>query len=489
MIEAGLLVSGGDIPVPFDRFRERVMFPITDLRGRVIAFGGRALEKDVPAKYLNSPETPLFHKGATLYNIATARQAAHDGAPVVVVEGYVDVIAMVTAGFPAAVAPLGTALTEDQLGLIWKMADEPVLCFDGDKAGVRAAFRAVDLAMPRLKPGKSLKFALLPQGQDPDDLVRSAGADAVKEVVAAAKPLAQMLWARETEGHSFDTPERRAALEARINEVTQTIGDDAVRKYYRQDFGDRLRQFFAPAQNQGFAPRGNFGPRGGGPGGNWRDRSSGAGRGEWPPRNGFPKRPEVGSRNTPYVVVSQQLAASPLHRGHRTSVPTREALILQAALNYPWLLHDHLEELSHLEFRHADAERLKAALIDIAAHSAGHGAALDAETLRAELSRRNLSEVMERISAAITTSSVWGARPDAAPEDVLVTWQQLVALHQQWHSLTKELRDAEQALGQDSSEANYLRLRDVKDRLSRMDGTEALIEGFGASSGRGARSL
>jgi DNA primase catalytic core len=186
MIEAGLLVHGDDIPVPYDRFRDRVMFPITDWRGRLIAFGGRALYKDAPAKYLNSPETPLFHKGGTLYNIAAARQAAHEGAQVVVVEGYVDVIAMVTAGFPAAVAPLGTALTEDQLGLLWKMADEPVLCFDGDKAGVRAAYRAVDLAMPRLKPGKSLKFALLPEGQDPDDLLRSAGREAVNDVIAAA---------------------------------------------------------------------------------------------------------------------------------------------------------------------------------------------------------------------------------------------------------------------------------------------------------------
>jgi DNA primase len=477
MVEAGLLIAGGEIPLPFDRFRDRVMFPIADLRGRVIAFGGRAMDKDAPAKYLNSPETPLFHKGATLYNIAAARQAAHDGATVIAVEGYVDVIAMVSAGFPATVAPLGTALTEDQLGLLWKMADEPVLCFDGDNAGVRAAYRAVELAMPRLKPGKSLRFALLPQGQDPDDLVRSAGREAVAEVITAARPLGQMLWTRETEGHSFDTPERRAALEARINEVTAGIGDDAVRKYYRQDFTARLQQLFAPAQ----APWGNR-PARGRPQENWRNaQRSGEGR----PRNGFPQRPEVGSHNTPYVVVSQQLAASPVHRGARTAVPRREALILQAALNYPWLLHDHLEELASLEFRHADAERLKAALIDIAAHAA----AADPETIKAELAARDLGEVMARIAASITTASVWGARPDAAPEDVLVTWQQLVALHRQWHSLTKELKDAEQALGQDSSEANYLRLRDVKARLARMEGTEALIEGFGASSGRGARSL
>lgn len=485
MIEAGLLVHGDDIPVPYDRFRDRVMFPISDIRGRIIAFGGRALEKDVPAKYLNSPETPLFHKGHTLYNIAAARQASHDGAPVIVVEGYVDVIAMVTAGFNAAVAPLGTALTEDQLGLLWKMADEPILCFDGDKAGVRAAYRAVDIAMPRLKPGKSLKFALLPEGQDPDDLLRSAGPDAIKDVINAAKPLAAMLWARETEGHQFDTPERRAALEARVNEVTTAIADESVRKYYRQDFADRLRQFFAPAGGERPA-RGPWQERQGGQ--NWRggQRPGGASGRTWPPlsSSGFP-RPGVAGRPAPYVVVSQQMAASPLHRGHRTSIPRREAIILQAALNHPWLLHDHLEELSALEFRHPDAERLKNALIDIAAHAA----AVDAGVLQTELAQRGLGDLMERVASAITTASVWGARPEAAPDDVLVTWQQLVALHRQWHSLTKELKEAEQALGQDSSEANYLRLRDVKDRLAQMDGTEALIEGFGASSGRGARTL
>ncbi|HVZ52955.1 MAG TPA: DNA primase, partial [Pseudolabrys sp.] len=308
MVEAGLLVAGADIPVPYDRFRDRVMFPITDLRGRVIAFGGRALEKDVPAKYLNSPETPLFHKGSNLYNIATARQAAHDGATVIAVEGYVDVIAMVMAGFPATVAPLGTALTEEQLGLLWKMADEPVLCFDGDKAGVRAAFRAVELALPRLKPGKSLKFALLPEGQDPDDLVRSAGREAVADVISAARPLAAMLWARETEGHSFDTPERRAALEARIGEITGAIADEAVRRYYRQDFGARLSQFFAPAQ----ASRGERAGRGSGQ--SWRGSAGQKGQ-AWGERRGGGAfaRPAPGQRNAPYVVVSQQLAASPVH--------------------------------------------------------------------------------------------------------------------------------------------------------------------------------
>lgn len=465
MVEAGLLVSGGDIPVPYDRFRDRVMFPITDMRGRVIALGGRALEKDVPAKYLNSPETPLFHKGATLYNIAAARRAAHDGATVIAVEGYVDVIAMVRAGYAATVAPLGTALTEDQLGLLWKMADEPVLCFDGDGAGVRAAFRAVDLALPRLAPGKSLKFALLPQGQDPDDLVRAGGREAVAEVMEAARPLAAMLWARETGGHAFDTPERCAALEARINAVTGSIADESVRKYYRQDFNDRLGQLFGPVQ----AGTGTF------------SRRPNRGRGDrrWGGASDWRTAPTKPGR---YVVLSQQLAVSPVHRGHRSAMPRREALILQAALHHPWLLHDHLEELSELEFRHPDADRLKCALIDLAAHTIAE----DAENVQVELAEHGLGPLVERISAAITTGSVWGTGPDAAPDDVLVTWNQLIALHRQWHSLIKELKEAELALGRDNTESNYLRLRDVKERLSRMEGTEAQIDGFGASSGRGA---
>jgi DNA primase len=481
MVEAGLLVSGEDIPVPYDRFRDRVMFPIADMRGRVIAFGGRALEKDAQAKYLNSPETPLFHKGATLYNIATARAAAHKGAPVVAVEGYVDVIAMVRAGYEATVAPLGTALTEDQLGLIWKMADEPVLCFDGDGAGRRAAYRAVDLALPLIKPGKSLKFASLPEGQDPDDLYRSGGREAVAEVIGAARALADVLWMRETEASPLDTPERRAAFEARLTEVIATIADETVRKYYRREFSDRLRRMFERDERPKFrqAP--------------WRNDWRGGTRGG---PGGFPSRPgSLGGRGAPprqvlmggdaYVVMSPQLAASPLHRGHRSAIPRREALILQAVINHPWLLHDHLEELSAVEFRHADATTVKGALIDIFAHDG----APDRDGMIAELARRGLTELAARVGKAITTGSVWGSAPQAGPEDVVMTWKQLIALHRQWHSLIKELKDAEQALGNDTSEANYSWLQDVKKRLSVIDGTEAVIEGFGTSSGGAAGTV
>ena len=240
MIEAGLLVTGEDVAVPYDRFRDRVMFPIEDLRGRVIAFGGRAMSADMPAKYLNSPDTSLFHKGSLLYNLHRARKPAHERSGIIAVEGYVDVIAMSLAGFPNAVAPLGTALTEDQLQLLWRCADEPVLCFDGDGAGRRAAFRAVDLALPALTPGKSLRFALLPEGQDPDDLARSGGGAAVERVLKSARPLVDILWARELEAGPLDTPERRAALEARLREVLSAMRDDTLRRYYREEIEMRL---------------------------------------------------------------------------------------------------------------------------------------------------------------------------------------------------------------------------------------------------------
>jgi DNA primase len=274
-----------------------------------------------------------------------------------------------------------------------------------------------------------------------------------------------MLWLRETEGGGFDTPERRAALETRIGEITAMIGDDVVRKYYRQDFVARLQRLFAPAETVRRAPPGRYASR------ESRDR--------------FVPRTEVLARDQPYVVMSPQLATSSLHRGHRTSIPRREALILQSVLNHPWLLHDHMEELAGIEFRHNEAQRLKEALIDVFAHDE----AIDAAGMAAELKGRGFGDLIGRVGQAITTQSVWGTRPGAAGDDVLLTWKQLLALHRQWHSLIRELKDAEQALGREDSEANYSWLRDVKARLSTIDGTEALIEGFGASSGRPARSL
>jgi DNA primase len=486
MVEAGLLIGGDDVPVPYDRFRDRVMFPIADARGRVIAFGGRALEKDVPAKYLNSPETPLFHKGDNLYNLATARQAAHDGSPLIVVEGYVDVIAMVTSGFGGAVAPLGTALTENQLALLWKMADEPILCFDGDRAGQKAAYRAADLALPHLKPGKSLRFALLPEGQDPDDLARSGGRGAIEEVIGAARPLAEMIWAREIEGGSFATPERRAALEARINELANSVRDDVVRRYYRQDLIERLQRTFAPE------PQRNFGGRNGFSGRNFGGESprrfqlrAGGGGGKFAAGRAGGFAAGLLGRG-PYQATSPQLANSPIMRGQRSSLSRREALILQCLISHPWLLHEHLEEVAALEMAHPEAHKLRAGIIAAFANDHHHSPDPEeqSEKMHADLDLAGFSQVLQRVERAITTVAVWGARPGAAREDVLSTWHQLVVLHQKTHALLREKKDAELALGEEPSDANMAWLKDDSHRLESLEGTEAQIEGFGELSGR-----
>ena len=473
MVETGLLIAGDDIPVPYDRFRDRVMFPITDFRGRIIAFGGRALSADAPAKYLNSPETPLFHKGSNLYNGAAARAAVHDGASLIVVEGYVDVIAMVSAGYPATVAPLGTALTEDQLSLLWKMADEPILCFDGDKAGQRAAYRAVDLAMPRLRPGKSLRFALLPEGQDPDDLYRSGGREAIAEVLGSARPLGDMLWTRETESAAFDTPERRAALEARVNEVVRGIGDESVRKYYAQDFQARLRQLLTPKFEPARGDRQRF-VQGNTRSSNFRDQGRG---GNW-------ARSRPGPREA-LAQPSLRLSGSSLVRGFRSALPPREALILVAVVNHPWLLEHHSEDFADLEFLNPEANLLRRAILD----EASHMAEIASEALRVALAGRELAGVLSRVEAAITHSSDWPAKSGASPEDVAQWWTHVVTLHRKQRTLNRELKDAERALGEEPTDANLAWLRDVQGRLSALDGTEALIEGFGLSSGRPARSF
>ena len=259
-------------------------------------------------------------------------------------------------------APLGTALTENQLALLWKMVDEPILCFDGDRAGQKAAYRAADLAMPHLKPGKSLRFALLPEGQDPDDLVRSGGRGAVEEVIAAAKPLAEMIWSREIEGGNFATPERRAALEARIGELTNGIRDEVVRRYYRQDLSERLHRAFAPEGGRRLWPRAAAANQAAAlrPAAAFPRRRCQAGGFRRPaPRRPGPQPARIG--RGPYQAASPQLATSPIMRGQRSAISRREALILQCLINHPWLLHDHLEEVAALELAHPEAHKLRAA--------------------------------------------------------------------------------------------------------------------------------
>ncbi|MFC4292017.1 DNA primase [Sphingorhabdus arenilitoris] len=243
LVEAGLLIKVDD-KAPYDRFRGRLMIPIRDPRGRVIAFGGRILGDGEP-KYLNSPDTPLFDKGRTLYNLDKCSPASRSTGRVIVVEGYMDVIALAQAGFPDAVAPLGTALTEQQIEMLWRMTEKPLLCFDGDAAGQKAAMRAADRALPLLRPGHSLQFVTLPEGQDPDDLVKSSGSQAFKQLLDNSEPLVDRLWAAELVAQSLDTPEDRASLKQRLGQHISAISDGEIKRHYADAFRDRFDALFA----------------------------------------------------------------------------------------------------------------------------------------------------------------------------------------------------------------------------------------------------
>ena len=245
ILDAGLAVQKEGGGEPYDRFRGRVIFPITDTRGQVIAFGGRGLQPDAKPKYLNSNDTELFHKGRVLYRYKDAREAFGntDESGLIVCEGYMDAIALAEAGFGYAVAPLGTALTEDQLGLLWRAGPEPVLCFDGDAAGLRAAYRSIERALPHLEPGRSLFFCLLSGGMDPDDLIRQSGPEAMRTALDHSLPLVEVLWRRERDAEAIDTPERQAGLETRLMQAASQIKNPAVRTAYERDLKSRMRDY------------------------------------------------------------------------------------------------------------------------------------------------------------------------------------------------------------------------------------------------------
>jgi DNA primase len=252
LIAAGLCAKPDDGGEPYDRFRGRILFPIRDARGRCIALGGRSLDPNARAKYLNSPETVLFDKGRNLYHHGPAREAAGQGQPLIVTEGYMDVIALAEAGFEASVAPLGTAVTEHQLQLLWRISPEPIIALDGDTAGLRAAYRVIDLALPLLEAGQSLRFAMMPRGQDPDDVIRAGGASALKGILDKALPMVDLLWQREIDGKVFDSPERRATLDKALREKITLISDPSIRSHYGAAIKDlRWALFGAHKQRAG----------------------------------------------------------------------------------------------------------------------------------------------------------------------------------------------------------------------------------------------
>ena len=262
IVDAGLCARPEDGGAPYDRFRGRIIFPIRDARGRAISLGGRAMDPNARAKYLNGPETELFDKGRNLYSHGPAREAAGKGRPLIVAEGYMDAIALSEAGFRATVAPLGTAITEDQLRLMWRVHSEPIIALDGDKAGIAAALRLIDLALPLLEAGQGLRFAVLPGGMDPDDLIRAQGAPAMQKVIDSAEPMVRLLWARETDGKTFDSPERKATLDKTLRAALMRIKDPSIRGHYGEEI-KRLRWelFGTRPTKRAFVPAGPGGRR------------------------------------------------------------------------------------------------------------------------------------------------------------------------------------------------------------------------------------
>lgn len=439
IVEAGLAIRPDDGRDPYDRFRGRVMFVINDRRGRAIAFGGRVMGAGEP-KYLNSPETPLFHKGANLYCLDRARQAATKDQPVIVAEGYMDVIALHGAGFTGAVAPLGTALTEGQLGELWKLADEPYLCFDGDNAGRRAMSRAAERALPLLRPGKSLRFLALPAGEDPDSLIRTRGADAVRRILDLARPLSDIVWELEIEGKPTDTPERRASLQRGIEQRVAEIADPVVRDYYRTEMRNRLNRMRRP-EPPAWQPGGGRKP--------FR-------------RPGEPEPP-------PFAA-----GAAARRSGDDLDGSRQERVLLGALLERPALLHILAEDLAALPIVNPDLNRLRSGLLDAlslvpsgvdpAADEAAGDPSLEAELIGQHLERIGLG----RLAASARAKAREAFRDDPADAEGWVgQWRRAARHVSHLRADPEELKRAEEALAEDMSEENLRRLHAILDRMRR----------------------
>ncbi|MDI7860933.1 DNA primase [Rhizobiaceae bacterium n13] len=473
-IEAcGLVVHGPDIPVSYDRFRDRIMFPILSSREKVIAFGGRAMAPDAPAKYLNSNETELFHKGNVLYNFTRARRAMSgaDGAgTIIAVEGYMDVIALHQAGVENGVAPLGTALTENQLELLWKLTPVPVLCFDGDGAGIRAANRAVDLALPHLKPGRSLRFAMLPDGKDPDDLVRHEGRAPFDAVMGQARPLADMVWSREVNTGVFETPEARAELEAKLKQVASVIADENVRRHYQQEIRDRLNAFL----------QGQSAQRGGGGRGRF-ERGGARATGGRPNAQQGPRAAGTGT-------VSDRLARSGLVKRHQEQATLRESVLALTIVNHPQFLREEYDEIAAIDFDNRELQRLWSALLGA---TAAAGAGFSREYLLEQLAVQGFEPLLKNLDQQIRNAGLWTATEQAAPEDAREMYRQSLSLHKRtkalrWQKIELEREVAEATEAEDADRIDQIMraLQEVQLEIIRMENQEAIIEGFGVMSGR-----
>ncbi len=433
MIAAGLARPAEGERGVRDFFFNRLMFPITDGRGRTVAFGGRGLTADAKPKYINTGETEFFSKGRLLYNFATARPAGIKAQTIIVAEGYMDVIALVRAGFEAAVAPLGTALTEDQLMMLWKVAPEPVMSFDGDDAGRKAALRAAHLALPHLQPGHSLRFAFLPGGEDPDSLIRTAGPAAMQKVLDAAMPLAEVLWTSETEGKDFSTPERRAGLERTLSELVSQITDGAIAGYYRRDFEGRVFEAFKRRQPRtSTPPRGSVGGR--------------TGRGA---RDGFRGRFEP-----QLEAVSAAVKGSLIARAGG-AVKVKETELVKILLEDPEIVQKHAELVAALPFSDPLLDRLRQELLNVAAS----GSRLEKTGLENHLIRHGMADLVERLKTPRTEMGEGIASGEDADARFLRAARQLRDMAE----LDPERRRALERFKQEPNEERWLEVRRLLD--------------------------
>jgi len=456
MVTSGMLVGGEDIPVAYDRFRHRIMFPIADPKGRTIAFGGRAMDADAPAKYLNSPETPLFHKGATLFNAHQARGPAHDRGQIIVVEGYMDVIALTEAGFPQSVAPLGTALTENQIELLWRMAREPILCFDGDTAGRRAAFRSVETVLPLLRPGFSVQFAFLPEGLDPDDFVRQQGAERFREILDnRTRALFDVLVEREEQGQPVATPEQGAALEARLKGLVGRIRDRAVRNLYERELRQTLRAknfklVRALARADGRRAPAIAGKR--------RDNT----QLDWRVRERANERARLGGPPRANLPQSSLARSNELSERGASPMPPREALLIGALINHPQLLEGHCEDIAKLVLTSPSLRGVRDALLSLLSE----GLPLDRASIYSHLSGIGLESVVAMLERAIARTSDKFALPEADAGEAEAGWRHALALHETQVALPLELKVAVEAWGTDPSEEAWGRIMELQQRLA-----------------------
>ena len=420
ILAAGLAKPSNQGKKPYDTFRNRIIFPIRDPRGRCIAFGGRAMDPGDNAKYLNSPETELFDKGRSLFNHGPAREAAGKGQPLIVAEGYMDVIALSEAGFGATVAPLGTAVTEDQLRLCWRISDEPIIALDGDTAGLRAAMRVIDLALPLLEAGKSVRFCLMPEGLDPDDLIQAQGAGAMQRLLDKSLPLVQLLWQRETEGKSFDSPERKAALDRSLREAIKQIRDPSIRRHYGDEV-NRLRRilFDGPALAKG--QRRTFAP--------WNKQAH---------------APTVETK-------ASALAAA----GAPFEEQLREAVILATCVTHPGLVPKFIGDLERLECSQREHEMVRLALLET------EGAA------REKIEEIVGSSVLEKLFLPRHVRIAPGLQPDASFDIAEMSLAEELAKLSARRGVRRELDDAVRDLEGHVDEGLTWRLSQAADALNR----------------------